>query len=181
MAPWGHPGSEWDSSLMTPLILPPLPHDPPTMVSRARSHQGGPPLLLGTRDMGVTVVDPWHEPSPSTPLSPMGSSPGVSHHQGQGWVPLPALGWALWHPPVPINPQGTPRGSLARGDPKTPPCPPAGCTLGCCLPSLSAAAATPSSGPAADPLVPGHPSWRHWGSTGGHQGGDSRGDTARLR
>lgn len=86
--PWGHPGSEWDSSLMTPLVLPLSPQDPLTLVSRARNYQGvcPPPGDKGHGGGNGASLAPS---PPSTSLSPMGASLGVSHPWGGLGDPSP--------------------------------------------------------------------------------------------
>lgn len=91
MGPWGHPESQWNSSSMTPLILPPLPHEPPTMVSRARSQQGVcPPAGDEGRGGGNGRSLAWSPPSTSLSLSHGCIPRGFSLLWGVGY---PSLLW----------------------------------------------------------------------------------------
>lgn len=109
MGPWGHPESQWNSSSMTPLILPPLPHEPPTMVSRARSQQGVcPPAGDEGRGGGNGRSLAWSPPS--TSLSPMGASPGV-----WGWGTPPCFGMGIVAPTGAHKPPRTPKGEPGKG------------------------------------------------------------------
>lgn len=96
-------------------------------------------------------------------------------------MPLPALGGALWHLLVPKSPQGNPRGSLARGDPKTPPIPPLGAPLGAAYLPQVQQLKCPAPGWLRTPVCP----LTHRGDAGAALGaprvGTAVGDTLKLR
>lgn len=126
--PWGHPGSEWDRRSMTPLILSPLPHNPPHHGEQGQKPPLHPPPGDKGHGGGNGVSLAWS--CPSTSLSPMGASRGFLTPGGGGLGAPPCFRRGIVAPAGAHKPPGKPKGEPGEGRPQNTPIPRLGAPLG---------------------------------------------------